>query len=222
MKCTYCGSYNVVVNGDGELVCRDCATVHGAVYYVPAVRGHSHSASGRVWSLCMSMDLPFGLCRHAERIAVDDTPEAALAAVIHASLERGSPIPMSRALEMARRLGRDRFGNVVSLLASTLRRGLRERVRMYAVSAIRRLAVPNAYLVVHTLDEMLASLDMRKVQGRNPRVVAGALVELACEAVGVHVDRGELARALGISRHTIRGNVRILKKLVALRERPLV
>ncbi len=201
-------------------MCRDCATVQGAVYYMPTVRGYGVGGSAR--SLCRAMDLPHGLCRYAERTAGGDAPEAALAAVIRASLESGSPISVYRALEMAKRLGSAKFGNVVSLIASTFKHSLRERVKMYAVLTVGRLAVPNVPLVTHVLDRMLGSLDMRKVQGKNPRVVAGALVELACEAAGVYVDRGELAQVLGISRHAIRDNVRILKKLVALRGRPLV
>ncbi len=45
--CRFCGSYNIVVNRDGEAVCRNCATVQGPLYYVPPLRALPLHASGR-------------------------------------------------------------------------------------------------------------------------------------------------------------------------------
>ena len=113
---------------------------------------------------------------------------------------------------MARRLVRARYGRATPLLLSIFKHGLKERVKAYATYVVGRLNLPNAYAIAHAVDELLGRLDWRRVQGRNPRVVAGVLVEMACGVVGTYVDRGDVARVLGISKYTLRDNIRILKR----------
>jgi transcription initiation factor TFIIIB Brf1 subunit/transcription initiation factor TFIIB len=93
----------------------------------------------------------------------------------------------------------------------TVKKRYSELVRFYLAKVARELGRPELEQVAWS---MFTTFDKRVYQGKNPRVIAAALVYLAAEKSGSHIYKQQIAVILNISKFTIRDTVTKLRRHV--------
>jgi transcription initiation factor TFIIIB Brf1 subunit/transcription initiation factor TFIIB len=93
----------------------------------------------------------------------------------------------------------------------TVKRKYSELVRFYVAKTARELGRPD---LEHVALSTFQGLDKRVYQGKNPRVLAAALVYMAAEKTGYHIHKQQIALLLNISKFSIRDTVTKLRRHV--------
>jgi transcription initiation factor TFIIIB Brf1 subunit/transcription initiation factor TFIIB len=86
-----------------------------------------------------------------------------------------------------------------------------ERIRRYIEEVAEALGISEA---AKRALELYGAIGKRRVQGKNPRVVAGALLYIAVNEYKLSIDKAAIANRLGVSKLSIRDTATHLKKYV--------
>jgi len=92
-----------------------------------------------------------------------------------------------------------------------VKRRYSELVKFYVAKVARELGRPDLERVALATFQ---GLDKRVYQGKNPRVLAAALVYMAAEKTGYHIHKQQIALLLNISKFSIRDTVTKLRRHV--------
>jgi transcription initiation factor TFIIIB Brf1 subunit/transcription initiation factor TFIIB len=87
----------------------------------------------------------------------------------------------------------------------------KDRIKQYIESLAKDLDAPG--YILNTSIKVLESIDKRKIQGKNPRVVAGTIFYLVSNRYGLSYDKNNIAKRLNISKLSIRDTAVYLKKI---------
>jgi len=97
-------------------------------------------------------------------------------------------------------------------MRGTVKRKYSELVKFYVAKIARELSRPDLERVAMSIFQ---HIDKRVYQGKNPRVLAAALVYMAAEKTGHHIHKQQIALLLNISKFSIRDTVTKLRRHVA-------
>lgn len=87
-----------------------------------------------------------------------------------------------------------------------------ERMRKYLEELAAAFSIPQH--IVEYAEGLYKSLDKRKIQGKNPRVLAGTLVYIAINEYKLNIDKSAIANKLNISKLSIRDTATLIRKYV--------
>ena len=136
--------------------------------------------------------------------------QLAAAALIYVIVMHNLPISTRQVIEAFRALGhRVAFGDLnraISLFGG-LRYSTRDRVRSYMAAALPKIFSDNWVEVYRASESILNSLG-RSIQGKNPALLAAAIIYCAALNLGRDVKLEHVARALSVSQFTLRDYVK--------------
>lgn len=92
-----------------------------------------------------------------------------------------------------------------------LKVSVEERIRRYIEEVAEALGIPEAAKKALELYDVIGK---RRIQGKNPRVVAGALLYIAVNEYKLSIDKAAIANRLGISKLSIRDTATRLRRYV--------
>ncbi|MGC8582864.1 MAG: TFIIB-type zinc ribbon-containing protein [Thermoproteus sp.] len=87
----------------------------------------------------------------------------------------------------------------------------KEKIKQYIELLVKDLEAP-----IYVLDssiKILESIDKRKIQGKNPRVIAATIFYLVSNRYGLSYDKENIAKRLNISKLSIRDTAVYLRKI---------
>lgn len=101
--------------------------------------------------------------------------------------------------------------NEETIKDANIKINLKEKIKKYIEELHKDLGAPG-----YVLAEAIAVLDLinkRRIQGKNPRVVAATIFYLIANKHGLSYDKDLVAKRLGISKLSIRDTATYLRKL---------
>jgi len=222
LKCVYCGSDDVVVNDDGEYVCRACGTVLGQGFAQPIklTRVHTvgtewdfadfklHAALSEVKRLSHVLNLPERCVKEAahlielavrgKKVSVAQPEALAVVALFYGCRQAGILLPLRH------------FTPHVSVEKSAIKRAVWNFSRLTASQYEK--AILNAskrFGLSATAVLELWERHKRKLVGKKPRVVVAVLIYLA---KGGTISISEVSRILGVSTVSVKKALAQLKR----------
>ena len=88
---------------------------------------------------------------------------------------------------------------------------IKEKIKQYIEELYNDLDAPND--VLSEALSILNTIDKKKIQGKNPRVVAATIFYLISNKHGLSYDKDLIAKRLGISKLSIRDTATYLRKI---------